>query len=78
MQQVELSSLESLVFVTVTAMEARGQAPYLSEIAHEAELPLDEVSQTLHSLAEKNLLHREDTPVEGTDFGPRWCVRQPA
>ncbi|HEX5543806.1 MAG TPA: hypothetical protein VFX60_19990 [Micromonospora sp.] len=78
MQQVQLSSVESLVYITVTAMEARGQTTYLTAIAAEAELPPDELTQALHSLAEKNLLRREDSPVEGTDFGPRWCARQPA
>jgi len=77
MEQAQLSSVEALVFVTVTALEARGETPYLSAIAREAELSADELDQTLHSLAEKNLVRREDSPVDGTDFGPRWCTRQP-
>ncbi|HEX6970038.1 MAG TPA: hypothetical protein VF174_14685 [Micromonosporaceae bacterium] len=77
MTQFQLSPVESLVFNTVTALEARGETPYPATIARAARLPADELHQALHSLTEKNLLHREDPPVDGVDFGPRWCVRQP-
>lgn len=78
MTQIQLSPTESLVFNTVAALEARGETPYPSAIARETRLPGDELEQTLHSLAEKNLVRREESPVDGTDFGPRWCARQPA
>jgi hypothetical protein len=75
MTRVELSPMESLVFNTVTALEARGEAPYPSAIARETDLSADELHQTLHRLTEKNLLRREESPVDGTDFGPRWCTQ---
>lgn len=78
MEQSELSSVESLVYITVTALESRGETPYPAAIAREADLPTDELDRILYSLAEKNLLRREDSPLDGTDFGPRWCARQPA
>lgn len=77
MQQTQLSPVEALVFVTVTSLEARGDIPYASAIAREADLATDELDAALHTLAEKNLVHREDAPIDGTDFGPRWCTRQP-
>jgi hypothetical protein len=77
MQQMQLSPVEALVFVTVTSLEARGETPYASAIAREADLATDELDMALHTLAEKNLLHREDAPIGGSDFGPRWCARQP-
>lgn len=78
MTQVQLSSAESRVYAAVNALEARGETPYPSAIARETALPAEELNQTLHSLAEKNLLRREESPIDGTDLGPRWCVRQPA
>jgi hypothetical protein len=78
MQQVQLSDLEQRVYVAVTALEARGQVPYPAAIAQEAGIPEDQLVTPLHGLGEKNLLHREDSPVAGLDFGPRWCARQPA
>ena len=75
MTQARLSPVESLVFNTVTALEARGEVPSPSTIARETHLSTDELHQVLHSLAEKNLLRREESPVDGTDFGPRWCAQ---
>lgn len=76
--QMQLSPVEALVFVTVTSLEARGETPYISAIGREADLATDEVDMALHTLAEKNLVHSEDAPMGGTDFGPRWCARQPS
>ena len=75
---MQLSPLEALVFVTVSDLEARGETPYTSAIARAADLAVDELDATLHTLAEKNLVHREEAPIDGVDFGPRWCIRQPA
>jgi hypothetical protein len=77
MQQTQLSPMEALVYVAVTGLEARGEAPYAAAIAREADLAGDDLEITLHSLAEKSLVRREDSPAGGTDFGPRWCARQP-
>ncbi|MBO4210641.1 hypothetical protein [Micromonospora echinofusca] len=78
MQQIPLTGVEEQVYVAVTALEARGQVPYPEVIAEEAGLTEEELDVPLGSLAEKNLLHREDSPMAGLDFGPRWCARQPA
>lgn len=78
MQQLRLTEVERRVFAAVTGLEARGQPPYSSAVRREAGLPEDEVRRTLHSLAEKNLVRREDTPLGSMDLGPRWCARQPA
>lgn len=77
MQQTQLSPMEALVYVAVTGLEARGETPYTAAVAREADLTLDDLDVTLHSLAEKSLVRREDSPVDGVDFGPRWCARQP-
>lgn len=78
MQQVQLTKIEEQVYLAVTALEARGQVPYPAVIAEEAGLSEEELAAPLRGLAEKNLLHREDSPMAGLDFGPRWCARQPA
>jgi hypothetical protein len=78
MEQIPLSDLEERVYVAVTALEARGQVPYPAVIAQEAGLSEEQLVTPLHNLGEKNLLHREDSPLAGLDFGPRWCARQPA
>lgn len=78
MQQVQLSEVEERVYQAVTALESRGQVPYPTVIAEEAGLPEEQLSTPLHLLAKKNLLHREDSPMAGLDFGPRWCARQMA
>lgn len=78
MQGVELSEAEERVYDAVTALEARGQVPFPDAIAEEAGLTEDDLHLPLHLLAEKNLLHREDSPLEGLNFGPRWCAVQPA
>jgi predicted transcriptional regulator len=77
MRQQSLSELEERVFTAISALEARGSIPYTSAIVRETALPLEDVRPVLHNLAEKSLLHREEVPVDGLDFGPRWCVRQP-
>lgn len=74
--QTQLSPMEALVYVAVTGLESRGETPYPAAIAREADLALDDLDIALHSLAEKSLVHREDSPVDGVDFGPRWCARQ--
>jgi len=78
MQQIQLSELEQRVYVAVTALEARGQVPYPAAIAQEAGVPEEQLVAPLHELGVKNLVHREDSPLAGLDFGPRWCARQPA
>ncbi|MFG1951786.1 hypothetical protein [Micromonospora sp. NPDC048830] len=78
MQQVRLSDVEERVYQAVTALEARGQVPYPDMIAAESGLSAEEIHAPLHMLTEKNLLHREDSPMAGLDFGPRWCARQMA
>ncbi len=78
MQQLQLSDIEQRVYLAVTMLEARGQVPFPDAIAEEVGLPEDQLHAPLHDLGQKNLLHREDSPVEGLDFGPRWCTRQPA
>ncbi|MFJ6197899.1 hypothetical protein [Micromonospora sp. NPDC092111] len=78
MQQVRLSEAEVRVYEAVSALEARGQVPYPDMIAEEAGMAEDEVHAPLHLLTEKDLLHREDSPMAGLDFGPRWCARQTA
>lgn len=75
--QTLLTPMEALVYVTVTDLESRGESPYAAAIAREADLTMDDLDITLHSLVEKNLVHREDSPLDGVDFGPRWCARQP-
>ncbi|NBE79677.1 hypothetical protein [Micromonospora rubida] len=78
MQEVRLSDVEKRVYQAVAALEARGQVPYPDMIAQESGLAQDEIHGPLHMLTEKNLLHREDSPMAGLDFGPRWCARQMA
>ncbi|MEH0939264.1 hypothetical protein [Micromonospora psammae] len=78
MQQVRLSEAEVRVYEAVSALEARGQVPYPDLIAQEAGITEEEVHAPLHLLTEKDLLHREDSPMAGLDFGPRWCARQMA
>lgn len=78
MQQLQLTDLEQRVYVAVTALEARGQVPFPDAIAQETGLSEEELAAPLRELGVKNLLHREDSPLEGLDFGPRWCSRQPA
>ncbi|MFE0593786.1 hypothetical protein [Micromonospora echinospora] len=78
MQQVPLSEQEERVYQAVYALEARGQVPYPAVIAEESGLTEEEIVAPLRMLSEKNLLHREDSPMAGLDFGPRWCARQMA
>ncbi|MFC0032158.1 hypothetical protein ACFFMM_21815 [Micromonospora chaiyaphumensis] len=78
MQQVRLSAIEERVYQAVTALEVRGHVPYPDLIAQETGMTQEELSEPLHLLTERGLLHREDSPMAGLDFGPRWCARQPA
>ncbi|MEU4473363.1 hypothetical protein [Micromonospora sp. NPDC023888] len=78
MQQVPLSEAEQRVYQAVTTLEARGQVPYPDLIAEESGLSEEQVGSPLHLLTEKGLLHREDSPMAGLDFGPRFCARQMA
>ncbi|MBG6104628.1 MULTISPECIES: hypothetical protein [Micromonospora] len=78
MQQVQLSEAEQRVYQAVTTLEARGQVPYPDLIAEESGLTAEQVGSPLHLLTEKGLLHREDSPMAGLDFGPRFCARQMA
>ncbi|MFG1841349.1 hypothetical protein ACLQ29_35185 [Micromonospora sp. DT228] len=78
MQQVQLSEAEQRVYQAVTTLEARGQVPYPDLIAEESGLTGEQVGTPLHLLTEKGLLHREDSPMAGLDFGPRFCARQMA
>ncbi|MEU5566387.1 MULTISPECIES: hypothetical protein [Micromonospora] len=78
MQRVQLSDVEQRVYQAVTALEARGQVPYPDLIGEEAGLSAEELNAPLHLLTEKGLLHREDSPMAGLDFGPRFCARQMA
>lgn len=78
MRQVQLSDLEERVYAAVTALEAKGQVPYPSAIADESGLAEEQLTAPLHDLSVKNLLHREDSPLAGLDFGPRWCAHQAA
>ncbi|MFE0532388.1 hypothetical protein ACFW0V_32785 [Micromonospora parva] len=78
MQQVQLSEAEQRVYQAVTTLEARGQVPYPDLIAEESGLTEEQVVNPLHLLTEKGLLHREDSPMAGLDFGPRFCARQMA
>ncbi|PWR10383.1 hypothetical protein DKT68_09210 [Micromonospora acroterricola] len=78
MQQVQLSEVEQRVYQAVTALEARGQVPYPDVIAEESGLTEEQMDAPLHLLTEKGLLHREDSPMAGLDFGPRFCARQMA
>ncbi|MEU5950587.1 hypothetical protein ACIBTZ_02745 [Micromonospora sp. NPDC049460] len=76
MRQVQLSDVEERVYDAVAALEARGQVPYPDLIAQEAGLTEEQLRAPLHLLTEKNLLHREDSPMAGLDFGPRFCAQQ--
>ncbi|WP_422740263.1 hypothetical protein ACN263_14100 [Micromonospora sp. WMMD729] len=78
MQRMELSEVERKVYEAVTALEARGQVPYPDLIAEGSGLTEEQVHAPLHQLTEKGLLHREDSPMAGLDFGPRFCARQMA
>ncbi|WP_328416526.1 hypothetical protein OG470_26650 [Micromonospora sp. NBC_00389] len=78
MPQVQLSEIEQRVYQAVTALEARGQVPYPDLIAEESGLTDEQLQTPLHLLTEKGLLHREDSPMAGLDFGPRFCARQMA
>ncbi|MFG3303513.1 hypothetical protein [Micromonospora chersina] len=78
MQQVQLSAVEERVYQAVTALEVRGHVPYPDLIAQETGMTEEELSEPLHLLTERGLLHREDSPMSGLDFGPRWCARQVA
>lgn len=77
MQQVQLSELEERVYDAVAVLESRGQVPYPDLIAEETGLTEEQLNAPLHQLTEKNLLHREDSPMAGLDFGPRFCAQQP-
>ncbi|MEW2386563.1 hypothetical protein AB0873_31630 [Micromonospora sp. NPDC047707] len=76
MQQVQLSEVEERVYDAVAALEARGQVPYPDLIAEETGLTEEQLRAPLHQLTQKNLLHREDSPMAGLDFGPRFCAQQ--
>ncbi|NES13736.1 MULTISPECIES: hypothetical protein [Micromonospora] len=76
MQQVQLSEVEERVYQAVSALEVRGHVPYPDLIAEETGLTEEELREPLHLLTERGLLHREDSPMSGLDFGPRWCARQ--
>ncbi|WP_433533338.1 hypothetical protein ACQPYA_15675 [Micromonospora sp. CA-263727] len=76
MQQVQLSDVEARVYDAVAALESRGQVPYPDMIAQECGLTEEQLQTPLHLLTEKNLLHREDSPMSGLDFGPRFCAQQ--
>ncbi|MEH1169525.1 hypothetical protein V6V47_29510 [Micromonospora sp. CPCC 205539] len=78
MQQVQLSEVEQRVYQAVSALEVRGQVPYPDMIAEESGLSTEQLNAPLHLLTEKGLLHREDSPMAGLDFGPRFCARQMA
>ncbi|MGC4816305.1 hypothetical protein [Micromonospora sp. DT63] len=78
MQRVQLSEVEQRVYQAVTALEARGQVPYPDLIAQGSGLTEEQVHTPLHELTQKGLLHREDSPMAGLDFGPRFCARQMA
>ncbi|MBM0227612.1 MULTISPECIES: hypothetical protein [Micromonospora] len=78
MQQVQLSEVEERVYQAVTALETRGHVPYPDLIAQETGMSEEQLQAPLHLLTEKGLLHREDSPMAGLDFGPRWCARQMA
>lgn len=78
MRQLQLTEVEQRVYTAVMTLEARGQVPFAEAIAEEAGLPEEELTAPLHELGVKDLLHREDSPLAGLDFGPRWCSRQPA
>ncbi|ABP54839.1 hypothetical protein [Salinispora tropica] len=77
MRQVQLSEVEERVYDAVAVLEARGQVPYPDLIAEETGLTEEQLTAPLHQLTEKNLLHREDSPMAGLDFGPRFCAQQP-
>lgn len=77
MRQLQLSDIEQRVYVAVTTLEARGQVPFSEAIAAESGLSEEQLAAPLRDLAEKNLLHREDSPMLALNFGPRWCARQP-
>lgn len=76
MRQVQLSELEERVYDAVAVLESRGQVPYPDLIAEETGLTEEQLNAPLHQLTEKNLLHREDSPMAGLDFGPRFCAQQ--
>jgi hypothetical protein len=78
MRQLQLTDVEERVYVAISALEARGQVPFPDAIADEAGLSEEQIVVPLHNLGEKNLLHREDSPMAGLDFGPRWCTLHPA
>ncbi|WP_405089509.1 hypothetical protein OG767_17360 [Micromonospora sp. NBC_01392] len=78
MPQVQLSAVEERVYQAVSALEARGNVPYPDLIAEETQMTEEELREPLHTLTERGLLHREDSPMTGLDFGPRWCARQTA
>ncbi|MEU7573545.1 MULTISPECIES: hypothetical protein [unclassified Micromonospora] len=78
MPQVQLSAVEERVYQAVSALEVRGHVPYPDLIAEETQMTEEELREPLHTLTERGLLHREDSPMTGLDFGPRWCARQMA
>lgn len=78
MRQVQLSAVEERVYQAVTALEVRGHVPYPDLIAQETGMTQEELNEPLRLLTERGLLHREDSPMSGLDFGPRWCARQMA
>lgn len=78
MPQVPLSAVEERVYQAVSALEVRGHVPYPDLIAEETQMTEEELREPLHALTERGLLHREDSPMTGLDFGPRWCARQMA
>ena len=78
MRQLQLTDVEERVYVAIGALEARGQVPFPDAIADEAGLTEEQIVVPLHNLSERKLLHREDSPMAGLDFGPRWCTLYPA
>lgn len=77
MQRLRLSEMEERVYQAVAGLQARGETPYSSAIVRQARLDEEQVRETLRGLTEKNLLHREESGLDGVDYGPRWCVSQP-
>lgn len=78
MRQLRLTPVEERVYQAATGLEARGEVPYLAAIAREAGLPEEELLHPLHELTEKSLLRREESPLDNTDLGPRWCAQHRA
>lgn len=69
----DLGELEQRTYAALAAVEARGEAPYADQVAHEAELSPEETREALRALSGRSLVAELDG-ADDPDLGPRSTV----